>query len=129
VSSIDRIRAKSAHVKESRQRFYEKLAGLEKTLVEALSDIDVYAKSKSATLETISPDDSVYGYLYFNQGELKIAYRTTEDDFSDSMDNVPQEHQVYSIRDLAGCPIEWLERLSGKRVIKSLMANLVSALA
>lgn len=128
VSSIDRIIAKSAQIKESRQCFYEKLEGLEKTLVESLSDIDVYAKSKSTTLVTISPDDAVYGYLYFNQGELKIAYRTTEEDYFDSIDNISQEDQRYKIRGLSGCPIEWLERLSGERVIKSLMADLESAL-
>lgn len=128
MSSIDRIRAKSAHVKASRKCFYETLEELQKILADALSDIDVYAQSKNVTLETTSPDDSVYGHLYFSQGKLKIAYRTTEDDFNDSMNNVPNEDWSYGVKDLAGCPIGWLERLSGKRAIDSFMTNMERAI-
>ncbi len=124
MSSIDRIRAKSAHVKTSRKYFYEKLEKLQNVLADALSDIYVYAQSKNVTLETISPDDSVYGHLFFSKGKLGIAYRSTEDDFEDSTNNVPNESWSYKIKDLSGCPIEWLERLSGRRAIDSLMTDL-----
>jgi hypothetical protein len=128
VSSIERIRAKSTHVKASRKCFYKKLEELQKILADVLSNIEVYAQSQNVTLETISPDDSVYGHLYFSQGKLKIAYRSTEDDFIDSMNNVSNEDWSYDVKDLTGCPIGWLERLSGKRAIDSLMTDLERAL-
>ena len=100
MSSIDRIRAKIAKLKKSRKCFYKIFEEIQRTLADALSDIDVYVESKKVTLETISPDDSVYGHLYFSQGKLQIAYRTTEDDINDFMDHVPNDYWSYDVKDL-----------------------------
>lgn len=126
--AIERIKAKCSTIKAKRLQFYEKLEELQNALREAAVDVDVYARSENSNLGSIGPDEWVYGYLSFGKGELTVAYRTTDEDFSDSIAKIPDEYRSYNIKELSVCPIEWLETLSSKNSISSLMSNLESSI-
>ncbi|MGK5090605.1 abortive infection family protein [Deltaproteobacteria bacterium TL4] len=76
----------------------------------------------------IGPDDWVYGYLSFSSGELKVVYRSTEDDFHDAMSQVPEEYQSYQSKSIHSCPVSWLERLSSEKQINRLLSNIEKSL-
>ncbi|TOM46056.1 hypothetical protein CGH76_22385, partial [Vibrio parahaemolyticus] len=78
---LEKIKGQSSRIKEKRAEVLKKLEKLEEALTESLDGIDVWARSAQETLQMIGPDDWVYGYLQFSDGELEVAYRSTEDDF------------------------------------------------
>ncbi|MEP1446270.1 MAG: abortive infection family protein [Paraglaciecola sp.] len=126
---IEKIKSRSSNIKDQRRTFVAKLEELNNTLVESLNGIDVWAESLKDTLETIGPDDWVYGSLTFSNGELKVTYRTTEDDFHDSMNMIPPEYQSYKHKSINSCSIEWLEKLSSENQINTLLSNIDNFLA
>lgn len=125
---LDKIKGRSAIIKEQRNTILSKLVDLGEVLSESLAGIDVFAKSPNETLEMIGPDDWVYGALSYGQGELRISYRTTEDDFHDAMNQVEPEYQSYDVKTIKSCPIHWLEKLSSEKQINQLLANIEKAL-
>ncbi|MFY0667258.1 MAG: abortive infection family protein [Alteromonas stellipolaris] len=128
-SLIEKIKNRSESIKNQRNAFVSKLEELNNTLSETLSDIDVWAQSEQKTLKMIGPDDWIYGHLSFSEGALKVVYRSTEDDFHDSMNQVPEEYQTVQTKNIKSCPIEWLECLSSEKQINSLLSNIEKSLA
>ena len=126
--SIEQIKAKCSTIKAKRVQFYEKLEELQNALRDALVGVDVYAQSEDSNLGSQGPDEWVYGHISLSKGELTVAYRTTDDDYGDSMANTPDEYRSYHIKEFSVCPIEWLETLSSEHSISSLMSNLESAI-
>jgi hypothetical protein len=122
--SLDDIKAKASIIKAKRGEVYKKLLEFESELEEALRDIPLYAQSSSITLDSVGPDDSIYGYLCWSSGKLAIAYRSTEQDFEDSINNQYEEDKTYSVKSLASSSIEWLELISSKRVLNSLIKSI-----
>jgi hypothetical protein len=125
---LDKIKGRSAIIKEQRGTILSKLVDLGDALSESLAGIDVYAESPFETLEMIGPDDWVYGALSFGQGGLRISYRTTEDDFHDSMTQLEPVDQSYDVKSIKSCPAHWLERLSSEKNVNQLLANIDKAL-
>jgi archaellum biogenesis ATPase FlaH len=125
---LDKIKGRSAIIKEQRGTSISKLVDLGDALSESLAGIDVYAESPFETLEMIGPDDWVYGALSFGQGGLRISYRTTEDDFHDSMTQLEPIEQSYDVKSIKSCPAHWLERLSSEKNVNQLLANIDKAL-
>jgi len=128
MSSIDDIRAKATIIKSKRGEVYRKLQQLESELKEALQGIPIYAQSRQITLQSISPDDGIYGYLCWSLEKLAIAYRSTEDDFEDAYNYAPDEYRSFTEKELASSQIEWLEILSSEKVINSLLDNIKTKL-
>jgi hypothetical protein len=124
MSSIDDIRSKAANIKSKRGEVYRKLQQLESELQDALQSIPIYAQSKRLTLQTIGIDDGLYGFLCWSSEKLAIAYRSTEEDFDDLYNNVPDEYRTFSEKELATSPIEWLELISSEDVINSLLESI-----
>lgn len=123
-SLIEQIKSRSDNIKSQRSTFVSKLEELNNVLSKTLSGIDAWAYSESETLAMIGPDDWIYGHLSFSQGVLKVLYRSTEDDFQDSMDRVPEEHQTLKTKSIKSCPIEWLEKLSSEKQINYLLSSI-----
>lgn len=122
---IETIKAKSAQIKEKRQQFLAKLLDLQKSLASAIEDVSIYAQSKSVELQTIGPDDWVYGHLTYGNGMIQIAYRSTEDDYIESMHCVLEEYsQIHKVQKIEGAPVEWLEKLSTEEIIISLLTDI-----
>lgn len=75
-------------------------------MIDAFEGLKIYGQSKDVTLSQEDRDDWTYGHLYFSSEELKLAYRTTQEDYFDSMNNVPEEDQGYSIKHISMCSAE-----------------------
>lgn len=125
---LEKIKSRSSNIKEQRGTFVSKLVELNETLSESLNGIDIWAQSGKKTLEMIGPDDWIYGYLSFGNGELKVVYRSTEDDFHDAMSQVPEEYQSYQSKSIHSCPVTWLEKLSSESQINRLLSNIEKSL-
>lgn len=126
---IEKIKSRSSNIKEQRNAFTIKLEELNNTLTESLNGIDVWAQSAQETLEMIGPDDWIYGHLTFSKGNLEVTYRSTEDDFHDSMNQVPVEYVSYQSKSIKSCSIKWLEKLSTEKHINYLLSNIEKSLA
>jgi len=126
--SVEWIKAKSNKIKENRKHFFDKLIQLQDILSNSLDGIEVFARSDKVTLEMLSEDDWIYGYLSYSNGKLEVAFRSTEDDFIDSMKNVPSEYWNYDVKELDACPIKWLERLSTEKSINNLLKSIEKSL-
>lgn len=125
---IEKIKSKSSSIKQHRNAFISKLVELNNTLAESLNGIQVWAQSANESLEMIGPDDWIYGYLAFSQGELKVLYRSTEDDYHDAMNQAPDVYQSYRIKSINSCSIKWLEKLSSQSQISKLLSNIEKSL-
>lgn len=128
-SLIEKIKNRSENIKNQRNTFVTKLEELNNILSESLSEIDLWAQSAKETLQMIGPDDWIYGHLSFSDGKLEVVYRSTEDDFHDSLNQIPDEYQIVQSKSIKSCPIEWLEKLSTEKPINSLLSNIEKSLA
>ncbi|KAB1181770.1 abortive infection family protein [Photobacterium damselae] len=121
---LEKIKGQSSRLKEKRAEVLIKLEKLEDALTESLEGIDIWARSVQETLQMIGPDDWIYGYLQFSDGKLMVAYRSTEDDFADSMNQLPDDYQSFQYKSIKSCSIEWIERLSKDYQINMLLVNI-----
>ena len=79
-------------------------------------------RSQNCMLEPYGDDDAYYGYLFFDE-DLRVAYRTREDDVMLAFEKEPSE-PTYSVTSLDKCSPVWLRALAGLTVIESLLANI-----
>lgn len=96
-------------------------------IAKSLSAADVDVRSQSVVFERYGDDESRYGFLSYDNGELTVAYRTTEDDVSDGLDR-DLGGPTYSIRKIKDCPSKWLRAVSQERVIGSFFADMITKL-
>lgn len=127
-TSLDRLRHKTEALKSKRSALTTHLFQLEKNLVEIFDGFDIRAHTSDVTLEAYAFDESTYGYLYFSDSALKVAYRSTEQDREEAINGVPKDEQGYSIRPLAKTSAEWLEKLATPENIATLTSRLELAL-
>jgi len=86
--------------------------------------MDIQAYTKDVTLEMISADETTYGHLYFSDSAIKLAYRTSEEDYHDAMQGIPVDEKGYSIRHISLVKEDWLEKLAVAENISSLIEDL-----
>lgn len=122
--SIEDIKSIASDVKLSRSSFLTKLKELNNNLSKVLEGVDIYGCSNSLELETIGPDDWVYGFIYYKNGKLKVSYRTTIEDHQDLMNNIPDEYQTFNVSELDECHIGWLEKLASENPLHELMKSI-----
>lgn len=121
---MESIKSKVELVKKSRNSVQSKLLDLENSLKNAFDGLSFSAQSSTITLQQTNPDDYIYGYLSFYEGTINIAYRSTDNDFSDAMNRVPEEFQAYQVQHISVCVDDWLESLSQENVVNSLLYNI-----
>lgn len=122
-SIIDEIQAKSLLVKDKRKLLLSKLKDLEKSLTDSIGDISIFAQGKMVDLEIYGDGDCVYGYLFYSNGELKIAYRNTEDDCIESQVSLSTDDKEYTFKNVGDTQIDWLEKLSSEESITLLLRS------
>lgn len=105
---------------ELRRSFSE----LEKTLAAATEGVDVRGRSDDCSLETCD-DEAVYGHLFFGRSVLKVAYRSTEDDLYDALNN--DGDPTFSVTKPQECCAVWLRALAAPTIIESLLKSLAGA--
>ncbi|CAE6844007.1 hypothetical protein R69658_06856 [Paraburkholderia aspalathi] len=123
----DKIKALGAQKKriEAKQaELAERARTLEAELGRAFGELNFIGASARVTLAQHGPDEYTYGYFRYEDGELSVGYRTTDDDVVDAHDRVPDEARAHSLKPLANCPREWLEPLLEERTLGSLLKNI-----
>lgn len=125
---LEKIKSRSSSIKRQRDSFLKKLEELNGKLSESLDGINAWGESGNETLVEIGENDWVYGRLTYSEEGLKIAYRSTEDDLQDAMNNVPDEYRTFHTKNLNSCPVEWLEKLSSEKHITNLLMRIESNL-
>lgn len=123
-TSLDRLKHKAGSLKSKRSTLVNKLFELEESLAVIFDGLDIQAYTKDVTLEVHSPDETTYGHLYFSDGAIKVAYRTSQEDYHDAMQGIPADEQGYGVRHISLVQAEWLEKLAAAENIVSLTADL-----
>lgn len=102
---------------------------LESNLVEASNGLAIRGKSENCCLERYGDDEAIYGYLFFDSTGLRVAYRSTEDDMNDVLDDSSNRNSdpVYSVEDLDKCHPVWLRALAVPALFASLMSSITDA--
>ena len=115
-----RVEEREARDEELRSRLKE----FDTLLQEAAGKRDVPGNSVRCNLEEYGDGECSYGYLTF-QGTLQVAYRTTEDDFSDYHGGPESQ---FRLTELDKCEPVWLRALAVPKVMDSLVTSLISKL-
>lgn len=107
--SIELLKSKSQIILKKRAHVKEKLEIFEKSLAETFADLPIAASSKDIKLDFITPDDYIYGHLFFKYGELSVCSRSTEKDLEEAFDGYGTE-KSFSVKSLFECSSEWLNK-------------------
>lgn len=121
---LDRLRHKAVELKSKRSTLVRKLFELENSLSEIFDGFDIQAYAKDVTLEMHALDERTYGHLYFSESTLKVAYRSTDDDYHDVMQGISADERSYSILHISTTQAKWLEKLASAENIASLTSDL-----
>lgn len=125
---MEKISAKSSQIKKKRETLMDKIKEIQEVLNESVSGINIYGQSANVTLEPIGEDDEFYGHLFYSDKKLYVAFRSTEDDFNDSMDNIPEALQSMQTKTLNEISADWLYKLSNEKVLLSLFKSIENKL-
>jgi len=126
--SINALSAQHKRIQTKRAALLEKAYELSKALNEEFGNSEIYASSLDTMLDYAGPGEGSYGRLVYDGEEIKMIYRTTDEDLEDNANSVPKTERSYRGRPLSGCPQEWLDRLLTAELISSLIANLGAVL-
>lgn len=113
---------------ESRARDEELRAGfkqLESRLAEASAGLQISGRSDNCSLERYGDDEATYGYLYFEDAGLRVAYRSTENDLVESWND--SSDPTFSIQSLDKCKPVWLRALASPPLMQSLIYSITEA--
>ena len=110
-----------ARDEELRTRFKQ----LESHLTEASAGLEISGRSDNCSLERYGDDEAIYGYLFFDDTGLHVAYRSTEDDLVDSSDD--SSDLTFGIQSSDKCKAVWLRALAAPRLLQSLINNITEA--
>jgi len=124
INRFENIKSLASQINDKQSHVSKKLEELDLELKKDLDGITIYACGDSIQIEMIAEDEWRYGYLFFDDDGLKIASRTTFDDFDDSMNGVPDEYKTYQKIKLAGAKASWKLRFSDEKIINSLLNNI-----
>lgn len=108
--SIKALQAQHKRVQAKRAALFVKAYELSSALNEAFG-AGIYASSADRMLDQIEPGEGTYGRLAYDGEELRVIYRTTEEDLEDQANGVPEDQRGYYIRPLSSCSPKWLDRL------------------
>lgn len=122
---ISRLRGLTNEVmgKERELRAYFK--DLEQSLKDATSGGGIQGHSENCLLEPYGDDDAYYGYLYFGEDGLGVAYRTREEDMEMAFNTEPWE-PTYHPQGLDKCSAKWLQALAMPKVVESLITSITT---
>jgi hypothetical protein len=73
---ISRLRGLTNEIKGKEQELRTYFRDLEQSLKDAAGGCRVRGHSENCLLEPYGDDDAYYGYLYFDEDGLGVAYRT-----------------------------------------------------
>ena len=124
---LSTIRSLAADQAAHEAQLRSSLSQLADHIVEALSGAQVDVSSKQTVLEHYGDDESMYGFLSYDKGQLSVAYRSTEEDVTDYLHQDAIE-PTYSVKRLQDCPFKWLRAISQQTIIDSFFEHMIAAL-
>ena len=119
---LSRLRGLASEINARDEELRAGFKELEARLKDASGGYSVRGRSQNCLLEPYGDDDAYYGYLFIDE-ELRVAYRTREDDVTLAFEEEPSE-PTYSVTSLDKCGPVWLRALAGPTVIESLLASI-----
>jgi hypothetical protein len=119
---INKLRGLASEIKAREDQLRAYFTDLELRLKEAAGGHSIRGQSENCLLETYGDDDGYYGYLYFDENGLRVAYRTRQEDTELAFANEPWE-PTYRLDTLDKCRAVWLRGLSAPTVIESLLTS------
>jgi hypothetical protein len=86
----------------------------------------VCGQSETTVLESNGDTHEIYGYIYFGDRGLGIAYRSIEEDMCDA--NVSEAYgPIFATATLSKSPAQWLQRLAIREVLDALLSSVVAS--
>lgn len=119
---LSRFRGLASEIKARDEELRAAFKEFEARLKDASGGYSVTGRSQNCLLEPYGDDDAYYGYLFFDE-ELRVAYRTREDDMTLAFEEEPSE-PTYSMTNLDECSRVWLRALAAPKVIESLLISI-----
>ncbi|WP_191118340.1 abortive infection family protein [Vibrio campbellii] len=124
MNKLEKIRSMSEQLTGKYILVTQKLENFEELLVKNLSGQNIGGHSIEVKLEDTGEDEWIYGYMFYDQESLKVAVRSTFEDYLDSTNKVPNEHRSYNLHDLKDVPNHWKIALSSDKVLDSLIKRI-----
>jgi hypothetical protein len=130
MSSLKNIIAKSQQLKDKKECFSSKFEDFITSITLSLKGLSISGQSENCTQEckSVDGDDFIYGHLSYDNDEISVFYRDTDDDIDDSLQGVPKEYQYYRKKSITECSHEWKKILSSEAVLSSLLKSLQNSL-
>ncbi|WP_116138084.1 abortive infection family protein [Trinickia diaoshuihuensis] len=125
--SIKSLSAQHKRVKAKQVTLFEKAHELSAALNEEFG-ASIYASGADTMLNPTGPGEGTYGRLAYDGEELRVIYRTTDEDLHDAANGVPEDEKGYHVRPLSSCSSKWLDRLLAADSVDSLFANISTLL-
>jgi hypothetical protein len=120
---ISKLHSMTSEIRAQEHELRAKFKDLEQRLKDAAGGYSIRGQSENCTLETYGDDDAYYGYVYFDETGLSVAYRTREEDTQIALSDYPWEG-TYSEKSLDKCSPVWLRVLSAPKILESLLASI-----
>lgn len=120
---ISKLRGLTSEIEAREDELRACFTDLELRLKDAAGGHSICGQSENCLLETYGDDDAYYGDLFFYEDELRVAYRTREEDTELAFSNEPWE-PTYRFNTLDKCSASWLRSLSTPTVIESLLTSI-----
>jgi hypothetical protein len=114
----DQSRAKDQELRAG----YKQLAS---HLEDASAGLEVTGASNNCSLERYGDDEAIYGYLFFDDTGLYVAYRSTEDDLAEA--SAVSSDPTYSSESIDKCKAVWLRALAAPAILQSLINSITEA--
>ena len=92
-NSIKALSAQHKRVQAKRAALFEKAHELSAALNEEFG-AGIYASGADTMLNQIGPGEGTYGRLAYDGEELRVIYRTTDEDLQDEANGVPEDESM-----------------------------------
>ncbi|WP_112478900.1 abortive infection family protein [Vibrio variabilis] len=129
MNKLERLKSIATKLNDKHHVVASKLNEFEAELIVNLPNIEVYGRSKTVTLEHTSDEDWTYGYIYYSKSALKVAYRSTFDDYVDARENTPNAQRVFSTQSIHEMSNQWKVALIKDEILDSLITSIETNLS
>lgn len=125
--SIKALSAQHKRVQAKQAALFAKAYDLSTALREEFGAA-IYATGTDLMLDQTGPGEGTYGRLSYDGEELRIIYRTTDEDLQNEAHGVPEDERGYHVRPLSSCSPKWLGRLLESGSVASLFESIGAVL-
>jgi hypothetical protein len=122
--AISKLRGLANDIKAKEEELRSYFIDLEQQLKDAAGGHSIQGQSENCILESYGDDDAYYGYLFFGNDGLAVAYRTREQDMHLALEENEPWDSRYTLQPLDKCSPVWLRALSAPNTVETLLTNI-----